>query len=180
MSGPTAPSDDKATRFSDDERGAWMALSAMLVALPAAIDAQLKRDTGINYFEYSILGALQRAENRAMQMSTLALLAAGSLSRLSHAVTRLENQGWVQRRQQSIGSIRCTEAVLTDTGATMLDSAAAEHVREARRLVFDNLTPDEVRQLETISRRLVLAAAPDTGAALGAAIQNACTQHGTC
>lgn len=138
---------------------------AMLMSLPTAIDAQLKRDSGLNFFEYSILAALARPQERAVQMSSLALLAGGSLSRLSHAVSRLERQGWVRRRVQT-GEVRCTEAVLTEQGLAVLEAAAPGHVREARRLVFDSLTPEQAGQLRQIARRVVEAAAPEQGAAL--------------
>lgn len=147
------------------ERAAWMSLMAMLMTLPTAIDAQLKRDSGLNFFEYSILVALARPEERAVQMSSLAVLAGGSLSRLSHAVSRLERQGWVRRRVQT-GEVRCTEAVLTEEGMAVLEAAAPGHVREARRLVFDSLTAEQACQLRQIARRVVEAAAPEHGAAL--------------
>src|SRR4051812_6532823 len=76
--------------LAGDERHAWIALTAVLMTLPPAIDAQLKRDAGINFFEYSILSSLSQAPGRTVRMSELAHLAAGSLSRLSHAVSRLE------------------------------------------------------------------------------------------
>jgi DNA-binding MarR family transcriptional regulator len=157
--------DDEVPWLTGPERGAWMTLMALLMSLPTAIDAQLKRDSGLNFFEYSILVALARPAERAVQMSSLALLAGGSLSRLSHAVSRLERQGWVRRRVQT-GEVRCTEAVLTEEGMAVLAAAAPGHVREARRLVFDALTAEQVCQLRQIARQLVEVAAPDTGAAI--------------
>lgn len=151
--------------LSTDERHAWIALIGMLSSVPPAIDAQLKRDAGINFFEYQILSWLSMAPSRVVRMGTLAQLAGGSLSRLSHAVTRLERQGWVHRRAGG-GEGRCVQAVLTDAGMAVVVAAAPGHVREARRLVFDVLTPDEVGQLHRIGRKLVTAAAPQMTAFL--------------
>src|SRR5262245_38020969 len=148
-----------------------MALTAMLMTLPAAIDAQLKRDSGLNFFEYSILVALARPADRAVQMRTLALLAGGSLSRLSHAVTRLERQGWVRRRTRP-GDSRCTEAILTDDGMAALVAAAPGHVREVRRLVFDPMAPAQVRHLQRLCRQIVDVAAPETGPLLDQAMED--------
>jgi DNA-binding MarR family transcriptional regulator len=159
-------SDEPAPWLSTAELGAWMALTAMLMTVPTAIDAQLKRDSGLNFFEYSILVALARPADHAVQMSNLALLSGGSLSRLSHAVSRLERQGWVARRAQT----GCIEAVLTEQGMAVLAAAAPGHVREARRLVFDTLTPAQVRQLQLIARQIAAAAAPDTVALLDRAL----------
>ncbi|MFD0517671.1 MarR family winged helix-turn-helix transcriptional regulator [Paractinoplanes durhamensis] len=158
----TPPPEDEVPWLSEDETVAWVTLTAMLMHLPAAIDAQLKRDSGLNFFEYSILVSLSRPAEHAVQMSSLALLAGGSLSRLSHAVSRLEKQGWVRRK----AATGCTEAVLTDEGMAMLEKAAPGHVREAHRLVIEPLTPAQVRQMQRISRQILEAAAPEVGAAI--------------
>ena len=151
--------------LSNEELDTWVSLTSLLVALPQAIDRQLKRDSGLNFFEYSIMSGLSREKGRAMQLSTLAHLAAGSLSRISHAVSRLEQQGWVQRRACS-GEARAVEAVLTDAGLAKLVDAAPAHVREARRLVIDVLNPAEREQLTTICGKLVHTASPDTAGLL--------------
>ena len=148
-----------------DQLDAWVSLTSLLVALPQAIDRQLKRDSGLNFFEYSILGSLAREPGRAMQLSVLSNLAAGSLSRISHAVSRLERQGWVQRRSCS-AEARAVEAVLTDAGNAKLVEAAPAHVREARRLVIDALSPAELAQLKGICGKLVAAASPATACLL--------------
>ncbi|MFF0373974.1 MarR family winged helix-turn-helix transcriptional regulator [Actinoplanes missouriensis] len=150
--------------LSDDETHAWIALTALFSTVPPAIDAQLKRDAGINFFEYQILSWLSMAEGRTTRMGTLAHLAGGSLSRLSHAVTRLERQGWVRRRTSDSAEGRCVEALLTDAGMAVVVAAAPGHVREARRLVFDVLTPEQVGQLQQIGRKLATAASPQMAA----------------
>ena len=155
--------------LSGDEVDAWVSLASLLVALPQAIDRQLKRDSGINFFEYSIMSGLSQAEGHAMPLSTLAHLSGGSLSRLSHAVTRLEQQGWVQRRA-CFGEARVTEAVLTEAGLAKLVEAAPAHVREARRLVVDVLSSTEREQLTAICGKLVRTASPGTAILLDRAL----------
>jgi DNA-binding MarR family transcriptional regulator len=169
----TSP-DEPAPWLSSTELAAWMSLVAMLMTVPPAIDAQLKRDAGLNFFEYSILAGLSREPCGRMRMSSLALLTGGSLSRLSHAVARLEQNGLVRRRsggpQPGAAFTRCTEAFLTEQGRAALVAAAPAHVREARRLVFDELTATQVRQLQRICRQVVQSASPETGALLDAEI----------
>lgn len=140
---------------------AWMQLTGAITQLPAVIDAQLRRDSGLNFFEYSILSGLSGAPQRAMQMSTLALMANGSQSRLSHAVSRLETSGWVERRTCAEGS-RSVEAVLTDAGNEKIVEAAPFHVREVRRMVVDALTDEELGQLRNALRKILLVASPET------------------
>ena len=80
-----------------EESQAWVALAGTLVRLPAALDAQLRRDAGISHFEYQVLALLSEAPDRTLRMSALATLAEGSLPRLSQVVARLEQRGWVRR-----------------------------------------------------------------------------------
>lgn len=152
-----------------DERHAWMSLVAMLMSVPPAVDAQLKRDSGVNFFEYSILSQLSGAPGRRMQMSRLAQMAGGTLSRLSHAASRLEERAFVQRHVVT-DETRCTELALTPEGMTFLESAAPGHVREARRLVFDSLTREQVAQVQEIAQAITAAASPEVADALRRAI----------
>lgn len=158
--------------LDSDERAAWMSLVGMLMTVPPAIDAQLKRDSGINFFEYSVLAQLSGAPHQSLQMSLLAQLAGGSLSRLSHAASRLEKQGLVARQVQ-VGEVRCTELMLTEAGRDVLVGAAPGHVREARRLVFDGLSDEQVAQLRRICRVVLAAASPDTAESLERTIAEA-------
>jgi DNA-binding MarR family transcriptional regulator len=165
VSRPTPPPEEDVPWLSTDQLGSWVAVVAMLMTLPPAIDAQLKRDSGINFFEYSILVSLARPDAHAMRMSSLALVAGGSLSRLSHAISRMEKQGWVTRKV-TLAETRCTEAVLTDEGMALLESAAPGHVREVRRLVVDVLSGEQFERMGAACRAVVEAVSPETGAVL--------------
>jgi DNA-binding MarR family transcriptional regulator len=145
------------TRWLDaEESQAWRALAHALIRLPAALDAQLRRDAGISHFEYQVLALLSEAPGRTLRMSTLATLAEGSLPRLSQVVVRLEQRGWVRRTPDPADG-RYTLAILTDQGTAKLTQAAPGHVQEVRRLVLDPLTKTQTRQLREISRRIVRA-----------------------
>jgi DNA-binding MarR family transcriptional regulator len=158
--------------LDDEERPAWMSLVTMLTVFPPAVDAQLKRDSGLNFFEYSMLSQLSAAPTRALQMTELALLVGGTLSRLSHAANRLEEQGLVRRRVIT-GGPRSTELMLTENGTAALVAAAPGHVREARRLVFDVLTREQVGQLREIAQALAATASPEVAEMLHRAIAEA-------
>ena len=147
------------------ELRAWMALMAMTETLPAALDAQLKRDAGIGLFDYIVLAALSDAPGHTLGMGRLATFAQGSPSRLSHAVGRLERHGWVVRRPDPKDG-RLTEAHLTSAGLRMVRASAPGHVDEARRLVVDVLTPQELAQLGHIARRVVASTSPEATAFL--------------
>jgi DNA-binding MarR family transcriptional regulator len=155
MDGPQDP------RWLDaEETAAWRALARMLVRLPAALDAQLRRDAGITHFEYQVLALLSEAPGRTLRMSELATLAEGSLPRLSQVVARLEQRGWMRRTPDPADG-RYTLAILTDQGGAKVAQAAPGHVQEVRRLVLDPLTNAQTRQLRETSRRIVRAIGPD-------------------
>ncbi len=139
-----------------EERQAWLTLASTLVRLPAALDAQLRRDAGISHFEYQVLALLSEAPGRTLRMSELAMQAEGSLPRLSQVVARLEQRGWVRRIPDPADG-RYTLAILTDQGRTKVTEAAPGHVEEVRRLVFDPLTKVQSRQLREIGRRIMRA-----------------------
>lgn len=152
-----APEHDPPWLSSDQQRD-WRALIGMLMTLPPALDAQLKRDAGVNGFEYQVLAALSEAPGRTMGLSDLAALSQGSLSRLSHAITRLERSGWVERRTETGCGGRRAQARLTDAGFAKLEEVAPGHAREVRRLIVDVLTPEQLTALGEAARAITAAA----------------------
>jgi DNA-binding MarR family transcriptional regulator len=169
---PRQPSADDPWLDADQLRE-WKSLVGMVMSLPAALDAQLKRDTGLNMFEYHVLAALSEAPMSALPMSELAIMSRGSRSRLSHAVSRLEQAGWVERRACAEAGLR-TAAHLTGAGRRKLEESAPGHVREARRLVVDLLTPEQLASLGASARAIVKLTAPE----LSEEELAACTQDG--
>ncbi len=74
-------------RLNPGEEQAWRALVALTTRLPAAMDTQLQRESGMTHFEYLLLTALAEQPDHKLQLSELAARANASLSRLSHVVT---------------------------------------------------------------------------------------------
>lgn len=131
------------------EQRAWRAYLAANRLLFDALDAQLQRDAGMPHAYYQILVALSEAPERQLRMAELAAATQSSRSRLSHAVARLEERGWV-RRDTCPSDRRGQLAVLTDAGFAALAAAAPGHVEEVRRRLFDRLRPEQVAQLREI------------------------------
>jgi DNA-binding MarR family transcriptional regulator len=129
-----------------DEREAWLGLLGVTLLLPSVLDSQLQRDAGVTTFDYLVLAMLSEAPDRTLQLKTLARLSNGSLSRLSHTVTRLQKRGWV-RRETCPTDARATVAVLTDEGYAKVVETAPGHVELVRRVVFDSVRPDDMPQL---------------------------------
>ena len=135
------------TRWLDaDELAAWMPFCAVLLTLPGALDGRLQRDADLTLFGYLVLARLSEAPDRTLRMSDLAQMANGSLSRLSHAVARLERHGWVVRATCPSNG-RFTVATLTESGLEKLTVAAPGHVAAVRELVLDAIGADELAAL---------------------------------
>ena len=142
--------------LSAEERRAWLALSSVLIRLDAALDAQLRRDARLSHFDYAVLATLSEAPGRTLRMSELAALASGSVSRLSHVVSRLEAKGWV-RREAGPGDGRFINAILTEEGWQKVLATAPGHVAAVREFLIGVLSPDEFEQLGTISAKVLAA-----------------------
>ncbi len=69
-------------------------------------------------------------------------------------------------RRSCGGAGRRTEALLTGAGWRKLQQAAPGHVREARRLVIDALTAEQLKDLGAAARCIVAVASPEMGAIL--------------
>jgi len=144
-----------ATRWlTPEEQQAWRAYLEATTLLFDALDRQLQRDSGIPHGYYEILVRLSEADGRTMRMSELADATRSSRSRLSHAVARLEDRGWVQRRECDTDR-RGQLAVLTDGGFAALEAAAPGHVAAVREHMIDRLSPEQLAALHGIGNAIV-------------------------
>jgi DNA-binding MarR family transcriptional regulator len=142
--------------LSDEQQAAWRPFVSLLLRLPAALDAELQKDAGITHFDYLVLSGLSEAPGHTLRMSELAAMASGSLSRLSHVVSRLEARGWV-RRESCPGDGRFINAVLTEEGWQKVLATAPGHVTAVRELLLAALTEEEFEQLGAISAKVLAA-----------------------
>ena len=145
--------------LTDTEQQAWRRLAAVTMLLPAALESQLQRDADLTHFGYWVMAMLSEAPGRSLRMSELAALSYGSQSRLSHLVSRLEQQGYV-RRERVGEDRRGYLAVLTDAGYAKVVATAPGHVDEVRARVFDRLTPSQVAQLDEICAAILNGTSP--------------------
>src|ERR1700712_1942619 len=143
------------TRWLDEEeQRTWRAFLSATQLLFDQLDRELQRDAKIPHAYYEILVRLSEAPGRTLRMSQLADSTLSSRSRLSHAVSRLEESGWVER-QSCPTDRRGQLAVLTEKGFAALASAAPTHVEGVRSHVFDPLSPEQRAALRDISETLL-------------------------
>lgn len=136
--------------LSEDEQVVWRAFLTAIRLLTDELDRELQHDAGMPHTYYEILVALSEAPQRTLRMNHLAEMCQSSRSRLSHAVSRLEEAGWV-RRVACPTDKRGALAVMTDEGFAVIERAAPGHVEAVRSHLFDVLTDEQVRQLGEIS-----------------------------
>ena len=140
--------------LTDEEQRVWRSFLSMKRHLDTALEAQLARDAAMPHAHYQILAMLSEAPERTLRMSDLATLVDASPSRLSHAVARLEERGWIER-------VRCPDdrrgilARLTDAGMTHLENIAPGHVAAVRSALFDRLDDRQIRQLGEIAETIL-------------------------
>lgn len=136
--------------LTDDEQRTWRAFIGAFRGLFHQLDRELQQDAGMPHAYYEILVRLSEEPGRALRMSELAERTDSSRSRLTHAVDRLAERGWV-RRENCPSDRRGQLAVLTGEGLKVLHEAAPIHVEGVRRHLFDQLTPEQVGQLRVLS-----------------------------
>ncbi len=162
--------------LTQEEQQVWRAYSSASQLLFDRLDRELKANAGISATYYEILACLATAPRAALRMSELAERSLSSRSRLSHAIDRLEELGWV-RREGCPQDGRGAYAVLTDAGREVLAQATPAWLDGLRAHFFDQLTEAQLIDLRAISEALVahLQAAP------GCQIEDPCPSgQGSC
>lgn len=146
--------------LTEQERAAWLRLTAVVELLPGVLETQLRRDSDLTHFEYFTLAMLSEAPGRTLRMTELAARTNATLSRLSHVVGRLEKRSLVVRAP-SPDDGRVTDAALTAVGWKKVQESAPGHVAVVQRNVIQALTPEQVQQLTAIGDAILDRVDPD-------------------
>lgn len=140
--------------LDEQELRAWLNIAELVTSLPGALDAGMQRQAGITFYDYMVMAVLSEQPEYTLQLRDLAEATAGSQSRLSHVLTRLERHGWVWRRR-SPDNPRARHATLTEEGRAKIRSAAPAHVAHVRDLIFNGLDATQVRALGELTEPIV-------------------------
>lgn len=136
------------------ERLVWLRFVRAASAVLADLDQQLQRDAGIAHSHFLILSTISMTPDDEIGASALAAELRYSPSRLSHALRKLEHEGWVARAPDPTDR-RAQRVRLTAEGQARIETIAPKHVVEVRQRVFDQLTATQVDQLGAISDALL-------------------------
>ncbi len=127
----------------------WRDFLRVTASVTDRIDGDLQRSAGMPLAYYLILAMLSESPDRSLRMNQLAGMVRSSQSRLSHAVARLEESGWV-RRVPAPGDRRGQIAELTDEGFSRLVEIAPGHAATVRSYMFDPLTPQQLNDFAEV------------------------------
>jgi DNA-binding MarR family transcriptional regulator len=155
-----APSEAGTRWLENEEQEAWRAYLESTLLLFDALDRQMQQDSGMPHAYYEILVRLSETEGHNMRMSELAVQTRSSRSRLSHAIDRLQERGWVERADCPTDR-RGQLAHLTEKGFAVLSDAAPSHVAMVRQHVIDRLSPDQIRHLADIGNSIIAGLEPN-------------------
>lgn len=144
---------DEPAWLTPSELEAWRLFSAVVHMLPQQLEQSLEPH-GVSLFEYQVMAGLSDAPGLALPMSRLAEWSNGSLSRLSHVVSRMQRRGLVER-SQCPNDGRVTLVTLTEEGHALMVRAAPDHVASVRAALVDRLDADEVDHLATMCRKVL-------------------------
>jgi DNA-binding MarR family transcriptional regulator len=140
--------------LSDEQQHVWRAFLRMSGQLNERIERDLQQAAGMPHAYYLILAMLSEAPDRSLRMNQLAEVVRASQSRVSHAISRLEEAGWV-RRIPAPGDRRGQIAELTDAGFTRLVEVAPSHAETVRSIMFDPLSPEQLANFADICRTIL-------------------------
>jgi DNA-binding MarR family transcriptional regulator len=135
--------------LTDAQQRVWRQYLNLDRRLQERIERDMQQQSGMPMAYYLILAMLSEAPGRSLRMNQLAGIVEASQSRTSHAVARLEEQGWV-RRERSPEDGRGQVAVLTDAGWSRVQQLAPGHADTVRRTMFDGLDDADLSELSRL------------------------------
>ena len=141
------------SRFTDAELSAWKVNILSWQLIERCLDQQLQRDSGMPHAYYAILVTLNDQRDRSLPLTRIAEQLDYSQSRMSHAISRLEESGWVERVSDP-DDRRVTLLHLTDVGRRAFAEASVGHIAEVRRVFFSALDDDDLDDLRRIGEKL--------------------------
>ena len=139
-----------------DEQRAWRTYVRMSSLLPAQLNRQLQRDSGLSLPEYEVLVQLSEAPQQRLRPFQICEALNWEQSRLSHQLTRMQQRGLLTREECEADG-RGAFVVLTATGADAIGAAAPGHVAAVRSLIFDRLTDEQRAAFEQACSAIIAA-----------------------
>jgi DNA-binding MarR family transcriptional regulator len=146
------------------------AIGRILLVLPRVVDHDLSREHRMSMSEFMTLLTIAESPQRRLRMAELAAACYVSISGMTRIVTRLENEGWVER-VRCAADARGAEAAITDAGLVQYQRALPTHLASLRRHIFEPLENTDLTAFAAALESLI----PSIASAHGA-----CTKQEPC
>jgi DNA-binding MarR family transcriptional regulator len=141
--------------LTEEQQQTWRGYLAMTNRLQTAMHRQLQQDCDLSLADYDVLVAL--SERGPQRINELGEALGWEQSRLSHQLRRMRGRGLVDRHDSG-DDRRGATVELNSGGRAALDAAAPGHVELVRSVVFDGVSPTQLRALaswlELVTSRL--------------------------
>jgi len=136
------------------QQRAWRAWLDAHARLSARLNRELQAGSGLSLSDYDVLVHLTDVPEGRLRSFELGDGLQWEKSRVSRQVARMAERGLVAK-EASPEDGRGAYVTLTRAGRRAIEQAAPAHVELVRRLMFDDLTSDQVRTLEAIAAAVV-------------------------
>lgn len=141
--------------LAPDKARAFVGLIRAGEELDRRLDAELQRKHGLSLRAFEVLLFLAEfSDGGTERMANLIARTPLSQSRVSRLVADLETRGWVERHP-SVDDGRGVEVSITAAGRAKFREAQPGHLEDLDRLFFDRLSQSEIRQIGSITAKLM-------------------------
>jgi DNA-binding MarR family transcriptional regulator len=140
--------------FGELEMAAWAGFLRAHVSLVRELDEELTREHALPLSSFDVLVQLANTPDGQMRLSQLADAVLLSRSGLSRLVSRLIDQGLVERIECA-SDARGAYASLTTEGRRRMDEARATHRAGVRMRFLDRLSESQQRQLAAAWQKIL-------------------------
>lgn len=142
-----------ATSLTGTDEETWRSYLVAARLLFEELDRRLDSSAGVSLPDFTLLARLRDAGEDGLRMSELAESAVFSRSRISHAISRLENQGWVERRSCPTDR-RGSYAALTASGTAKLAEAEPVHTEVIREHLLGSIEATDAESFRRVTDQI--------------------------
>lgn len=133
--------------LTEDQQRIWRNYLALGGRLQVAMNRQLQARCGLSLADYEVLVAL--SEQGPLRVLELAAELGWEQSRVSHQLRRMRARALLDRFDSAEDRRGATVAI-TDAGRDALAAAAPDHVALVRAVLFDGVTPAQLRGFDHV------------------------------
>ena len=129
---------------------AWRAFHKIGTSLLPHLGRQITNHSGITGAEYVVLVALSEITTPSVNLNRLASSLGWEISRMSHQITRMDEQGLV-KKSKNIEDSRCFDVSITAKGRKIAESAIPLQSKEINHCFSEILSRQQKEALIEIS-----------------------------